>query len=67
MGRRGQILWIRGLTRLQHQVSALACQESLLIRPSDHHAKLHSLVPQHACLGCVAATFQIIILVSLLK
>ena len=22
MGRRGQILWIRGLTRLQHQVSA---------------------------------------------
>ena len=27
MGRRGQILWIRGLTRLQHQVS----QHSLLV------------------------------------
>ena len=26
MGRRGQILWIRGLTRLQHQVSILFCR-----------------------------------------
>ena len=26
MGRRGQILWIRGLTRLQHQVRILHCR-----------------------------------------
>ncbi len=31
MGRRGQILWIRGLTRLQHQVSNVFCRSIVLV------------------------------------
>jgi len=32
LGQRGQILWIRGITRLQHQVSLDTPEELLLIR-----------------------------------
>ena len=35
MGRRGQILWIRGLTRLQHQVSG-----ALYVMSSVCHSQL---------------------------
>ena len=31
MGKRGQILWIRGLTRLQHQVRNYFIQHSLIL------------------------------------
>jgi hypothetical protein len=33
VGRRGQILWVRGLTRLQHQVKHAYCTRSPLVRP----------------------------------